>query len=91
MPVKVFVGGLPEKWITPTEDWQTMPAGTDGKIILGSGGQMPPPAPAQQAGHRAPRGPGPRIQTVGATGNGSGGDGNLSVDRNFYIIMRKSG
>jgi aminopeptidase N len=91
MPIKVFVGGLPEKWITPTENWQTMPAGTAGQIILGSGGQMPPPAPAQQAGHRAPGGPGPRIQTVGATGNGSGGDGNLSVDRNFYIIMRKSG
>jgi aminopeptidase N len=91
MPVRVFVGGLPEKWIYPTEDWQTMPAGTDGQIILGSGGQMPPPAPAQQAGHRAPNGPGPRIQTVGATGNGSGGDGNLSVDRNFYIIMRKTG
>jgi aminopeptidase N len=91
MPVRVFVGGLPEKWIYPTEDWQTMPAGTDGQVILGSGGQMPPTAPAQQAGHRAPNGPGPRIQTVGATGNGSGGDGNLSVDRNFYIIMRKSG
>jgi aminopeptidase N len=91
MPVRVFVGGLPEKWITPTEDWQTMPAGTDGRIILGSGGQMPPPAPAQQAGHRTPNGPGPRIQTVGATGNGSGGDGNLSVDRNFYIVMRKTG
>jgi aminopeptidase N len=91
MPIRVFVGGLPEKWITPTEDWQTMPAGTDGQIILGSGGQMPPPAPAQQAGHRAPNGPGPRIQTVGATGNGSGGDGNLSVDRNFYIVMRKTG
>src|SRR5579863_30245 len=91
MPVKVFCGGLPEKWIYPTEDWQTMPAGTDGQIILGSGGQMPPPAPAQQAGHRAPNGPGPRIQTVGPAGNGSGGDGNLSVDRNFYIIMRKTG
>ncbi|HET6252505.1 MAG TPA: M1 family metallopeptidase [Puia sp.] len=91
MPVRVFVGGLPEKWIYPTEDWQTMPAGTSGQIILGSGGQMPPAEPAQQAGHRAPRGPGPRIQTVGATGNGSGGDGNLSVDRNFYIIMRKTG
>jgi aminopeptidase N len=91
MPIRVFVGGLPEKWIYPTEDWQTMAAGTDGQIILGSGGQMPPAAPAQQAGHRAPNGPGPRIQIVGATGNGSGGDGNLSVDRNFYIIMRKSG
>jgi aminopeptidase N len=91
MPIKVFVGGLPEKWIYPTDDWQTMPAGTDGQVILGSGGQMPPAAPAQQAGHRAPNGPGPRIQTVGATGNGSGGDGNLSVDRNFYIIMRKTG
>jgi aminopeptidase N len=91
MPVKVFCGGLPEKWIYPTQDWQTMPAGTDGQVILGSGGQMPPQAPAKQAGHRAPNGPGPRIQTVGAAGNGSGGDGNLSVDRNFYIIMRKTG
>jgi aminopeptidase N len=91
MPIKVFVGGLPEKWIYPTEDWQTMPAGTAGQIIRSSGGQMPTAAPAQQAGHRAPNGPGPRIQTVGATGNGSGGDGNLSVDRNFYIIMRKTG
>ena len=91
MPVKVFVGGLPEKWIYPTEDWQTMPSGSGGAIIRGSGGQVPAPAPAQQAGHRAPNGPGPRIQTVGATGNGSGGDGNMSVDRNFYIIMRKSG
>ena len=91
MPVKVFCGGQPEKWIYPTEDWQTMPAGTDGQIILGSGGKMPPKAPAQQAGHRAPAGPGPGIQTVGASGNGSGGDGNLSVDRNFYIVMRKAG
>jgi aminopeptidase N len=91
MPIKVFAGGLPEKWIYPTEDWQTMPAGSGGAIILGGGGQMPPAAPAQQAGHRPPNGPGARIQTVGATGNGSGGDGNLSVDRNFYIIMRKSG
>jgi aminopeptidase N len=92
MPVKVYAGGLPAQWIYPTEDWNTMPAGTGGQVILGSGGQMPPAtAPAQQAGHRAPTGPGPRIQTVGATGNGSGGDGNLSVDRNFYIIMRKTG
>lgn len=91
MPVKVFCGGLPEKWIYPTQDWQTMPSGTDGQILRGAGGQMPPAAAAQQAGHRAPRGPGPRIQIVGETGNGSGGDGNLSVDRNFYIIMRKSG
>lgn len=92
MPVKVYVGGLPEQWIYPTEDWQTMPAGTSGQIIRSSGGQMPPAsAPAQQAGHRAPSGPGPRIQIVGETGNGSGGDGNFSVDRNFYIIARKTG
>jgi hypothetical protein len=76
MPVKVYAGGLPEQWITPTEDWQTMPAGTGGQIINGSGGQMPGAgAPPQQAGHRAPNGPGPRILPVGETGNGSGGDG----------------
>jgi aminopeptidase N len=92
MPVKVYVGGLPEQWIYPTEDWQTMPAGTGGQLIRSSGGQMPPATtPAQQAGHRPPRGPGPRIQIVGETGNGSGGDGNFSVDRNFYIILRKTG
>ena len=92
MPIKVYAGGLPEQWITPTEDWQTMPAGTGGQVINGSGGQMPGAgAPPQQAGHRAPNGPGPRILSVGETGNGSGGDGNLSVDRNFYIIMRKAG
>ena len=41
MPVKVFVGGQAEKWITPTDDWQTMRAGTDG----------------QSAGNRRPRFP----------------------------------
>jgi aminopeptidase N len=91
MPVKVYAGGLPEQWITPTEDWQTMPAGTGGQVINSGGGQMPPATPPAQAGHRSPNGPGPRIQVVGETGNGSGGDGNLSVDRNFYIIMRKAG
>lgn len=91
MPVKVYAGGLPEQWITPTENWQTMPAGTGGQIINSGGGQMPPATPPTQAGHRAPNGPGPHIQVVGETGNGSGGDGNLSVDRNFYIIMRKAG
>jgi len=74
MPVKVFVGGAPERWITPTDEWQTLPAASGGKLILGSNGgtdalQMP----------------------VGATGNGLGGDGNFSVDRNFYIILKKQG
>jgi aminopeptidase N len=55
MPLKVFVGGLPEQWITPTEDWQTMKAGTGGQTIVSSGGA----------------------------------DGNFSVDRNFYITVKK--
>jgi aminopeptidase N len=91
MPIKVYCGAQPEKWIYPTEDWQTMPSGSDGQILQGAGGQMPPQTRAQQAGHRAPNGPGPKIGIVGQAGNGSGGDGNLSVDRNFYIIMRKTG
>jgi aminopeptidase N len=90
MPVRVFVGGLAEQWITPTEDWQTMPAGTGGAVIAGRDGQEKATAPAVQAGHRVPSGPGPGILTVGATGNGTGGDGNFSVDRNFYIIVKKT-
>lgn len=91
MPIKVFVGGLPEQWITPTEDWQTIPAGTGGQIIAGRSGQEKEMTPPSQAGHRAPTGPGPGILIVGQTGNGTGGDGNLSVDRNFYIVVRKAG
>lgn len=91
MPIRVFVGDASEKWIYPTEDWQTMPAASDGQVLRGAGGQMPPQTRPQQAGHRIPAGPGPKIEIVGETGNGSGGDGNMSVDRNFYIIMRKSG
>jgi hypothetical protein len=29
--------------------------------------------------------------SVGATGNGMAGDGNFSVDRNFYILLKKQG
>jgi aminopeptidase N len=90
MPIKVYVGESPERWITPTEDWQTLPAGTGGAVIAGRNGQEKETAPAVQAGHRAPVGPGPGILTVGATGNGTGGDGNFSVDRNFYIILKKT-
>lgn len=57
MPVKVFIGGAAEQWITPTDEWQTIPAVSGGKVIEGS----------------------------------AIGDGNLSVDRNFYIIMKKQG
>ncbi len=92
MPIKVYIGGLPEKWITPTDDWQTMPAGTAGKIIAAGVPDMRPAATAQPTGGRPrPAGGGPGILTVGATGNGTGGDGNFSVDRNFYIAVRKSG
>ena len=91
MPIKVFVGEQPEHWITPTDDWQTMRAGTGGVIIEASPQDLKTAPPAQQAGNRVPRGPGPGIITVGPAGNGSGGDGNLSVDRNFYIVVRKAG
>jgi aminopeptidase N len=91
MPVKVYIGGLPEQWITPTEEWQTLPAGTDGQILAGRDGQQKETAPAQQAGHRVPDGPGPGILPVGEAGNGTGGDGNFSVDRNFYITVKKLG
>ncbi|HVU97883.1 MAG TPA: M1 family metallopeptidase [Puia sp.] len=91
MPVKVYVGGLPAQWIYPTDDWQTMKAGTGGQVLETPQLDMKAlAAPAQATGGRPnPRGPGPGILTVGATGNGSGGDGNFSVDRNFYIVVRK--
>jgi aminopeptidase N len=74
MPVKVFIGGAREQWITPTDQWQTIKAASDGKLILGSNG-----------------GTDPQQMPVGATGNGLGGDGNFSVDRNFYIMVKKQG
>ena len=93
MPVKVYVGGQAEKWITPTDDWQTMRSGTDGQLLGTSAQNVPRPAnTAQPTGGRPnPRGPGPGILVVGETGNGSGGDGNFSVDRNFYIVVHKQG
>jgi len=91
MPVKVYVGGLPAQWIYPTDDWQTMKAGTGGQVLETPQLDMKALAPVTQGtgGRPNPRGPGPGILTVGATGNGSGGDGNFSVDRNFYIVVRK--
>src|ERR1700722_12470733 len=65
MPIKVFCGGLPGQWVCPPEEGHARPAGADGQIFRGGGGQRPPAAPAQQAAHPAPVGPGPRIQTVG--------------------------
>jgi len=93
MPVKVYVGGLAAQWIYPTDDWQTMKAGTGGQVLATPQLDMKAlTTPAQGTGGRPnPRGPGPGILTVGATGNGSGGDGNFSVDRNFYIVVRKQG
>lgn len=92
MPVKVFVGGQPEKWITPTDDWQTMRAGTDGQALHTGVPNFRPGNTAQPTGGRPnPRGSGPGILTVGETGNGTGGDGNFSVDRNFYIVVHKQG
>jgi len=74
MPVKVFIGGAREQWITPTDEWQTIPASNGGQLILGSSG-----------------GNDPAHMAVGDTGNGMAGDGNFSVDRNFYILVRKQG
>jgi aminopeptidase N len=74
MPVKVYIGGAREQWITPTDQWQTIHAASGGKVILGSNG-----------------GTDPQQMHVGATGNGLGGDGNFSVDRNFYIMVKKQG
>jgi aminopeptidase N len=74
MPIKVFIGGAPEQWITPTDEWQTLKAASGGKLILGSNG-----------------GTDPQQMHVGATGNGMAGDGNFSVDRNFYILVKKQG
>jgi hypothetical protein len=92
MPVKVYIGGLPEQWINPTDDWQTMKAGTGGKLLETGTPDLKAALSAQPTGGRPhPSGSGPGIITVGATGNGTGGDGNLSVDRNFYIVVKKQG
>ena len=91
MPVKVFIGGLPGQWIYPTDEWQTTKAGTGGQVLETGQLDMKALSPVGQGtgGRPNPRGSGPGILTVGATGNGSGGDGNFSVDRNFYIVVRK--
>ena len=93
MPVKVYVGGLPAQWIYPTDEWQTMKAGAGGEVLTTPQLDMKALAPTANAtgGRPNPRGPGPGIITVGAAGNGSGGDGNFSADRNFYIVVRKQG
>ena len=92
MPVKVYIGGLPEQWIHPTDEWQTMKAGTDGHALETGMPDLKAALSAQPTGGRPhPSGTGPGILTVGATGNGTGGDGNLSVDRNFYIVVKKQG
>jgi len=93
MPVKVYVGGLPAQWITPTDEWQTMKAGTVGEATLTPQLDMKALAPTAQptGGRPNPRGSGPGILTVGATGNGSAGDINFSVDRNFYIVVKRQG
>ena len=74
MPVKVYIGGAREQWITPTDQWQTIHAASAGKVIQGNNG-----------------GTDPQQMNVGASGNGLGGDGNFSVDRNFYIMVKKQG
>jgi hypothetical protein len=91
MPVKVFIGGLPEQWIYPTDEWQTIKAGTAGHEPETPMLDMKAlTTPGQATGGRPnPRGPGPGILPVGAVGNGSAGDISLSVDRNFYIVARK--
>ena len=92
MPVKVYIGGGPATWIRPTDDWQTMKAGTDGKLLETVSPDLKPAVSAQPTGGRPnARGAGAGILLVGETGNGSGGDGNLSVDRNFYIVVKKQG
>jgi aminopeptidase N len=92
MPVKVYVGGQPEHWIYPTDEWQTLRASTGGKELDTGVPQFKPANTAQPTGGRPNHtGPGPGIILVGQTGNGSGGDENLSVDRNFYIVVRKQG
>ena len=92
MPVKVFIGQKPEQWITPTDEWQTMKAGTSGVLLETGAVDLRAGNTAQPTGGRPrPTGSGPGILPVGETGNGAGGDGNFSVDRNFYIAVRKQG
>ncbi|MBS1661779.1 MAG: hypothetical protein JST68_12100, partial [Bacteroidetes bacterium] len=91
MPVKVFIGGQAEHWIYPTTEWQTLPASTGGSAQP-TGSPTVASAAAQPTGGRPrPQGNGPGILTVGATGNGTAGDINFSVNRNFYIVVKKQG
>jgi aminopeptidase N len=90
MPIKVYVGGLPEQWITPTTEWQNLQGGTGGVAQQTGVPELKPVVSAVATGGRPrPRGNGPGILLVGASGNGTAGDINLSVDRNFYIAVRK--
>jgi aminopeptidase N len=92
MPVRVYIGTKPEQWITPTDSWQTLKAGTDGQVLTTPAIDLRAANTAQPTGGRPhPSGNGPGILTVGETGNGSGGDGNFSVDRNFFVAVRKQG
>ena len=92
MPVKVFIGEKPEQWITPTDEWQTIKAGTSGRLQETGAIDLRAGNTAQPTGGRPrPTGSGPGILTIGETGNGTGGDVNFSVDRNFYIAVRKQG
>lgn len=92
MPVKVFIGTKPEQWITPTDNWQTIKAGTGGRLLETGSIDLRAANTAQPTGGRPhPAGAGPGILIVGETGNGTGGDGNFSVDRNFYVAVRKQG
>ncbi len=94
MPIRITVTGQKEQWITPTEDWKTLSLGTQG----GAGADTAKENPVAPMGNTAGTGtadtskPGmsPAAGAVQAGGNGSG-DGNFSVDRNFYITVKKLG
>jgi aminopeptidase N len=93
MPVRVTVAGQKEQWIVPTEDWKTLSLGTQG----GAGADTAKENPAGPMGNTAATGTdssktgmSPAAGAVQARGNGAG-DGNFSVDRNFYITVKKLG
>ncbi|HEY6902360.1 MAG TPA: M1 family metallopeptidase [Puia sp.] len=91
MPVKVFIGGAQERWIYPTTEWQTIAASTGGVAQPTGSPSVTATAATPTGGRPRPSGNGPGILTVGANGNGTAGDVNFSVNRNFYIVVKKQG
>jgi len=84
MPVRVIVAGQKEQWITPTEDWKTLSMAPQGGDTGADTAKENPGAPMGNTGAGVDSSKADRGKTGGA-------DPNFSVDRNFYITVKKLG